>query len=308
MLLIDGVKYELWVPASEEELEKMVEEHSNDIFGEMSIYFDNSEVLKARSGIGSIPDAYVIALGNPPTWRIVEIELSIHPLFTHIVSQISKFVSGFRNPSSQNQIATALYDKIIGDDFKRLQLRRALGSIEIHKFISDLISKDPVLTVVIERETDELAEALAAVPYQKKEVVEFQTFVRQDVGLPVHAHLFKPLFAAAPPPPPPPPSDSVEITLSNPSCLNFSLFFIPKEYRAFFPGYKIPFVVETDVKSLETWVSSAPKGTVTGDPKAGVYVQRNLFHWFKAHPELRVGSRIMIEAIEPMKRYRLKVI
>jgi len=51
-----------------------------------------------------------------------------------------------------------------------------------------LIFTEPVLAVVIEKETDELAEALTAIPYLKKEVVEFQTFIQHGVDLVVHAH------------------------------------------------------------------------------------------------------------------------
>jgi len=40
MLLIDGVKYELWTPSNEDEFEQVVKEHTEDIFGEQSIYLD----------------------------------------------------------------------------------------------------------------------------------------------------------------------------------------------------------------------------------------------------------------------------
>ena len=36
MLLIDGVKYELWTPPSEDEFERVVKVHVSDIFGEQS--------------------------------------------------------------------------------------------------------------------------------------------------------------------------------------------------------------------------------------------------------------------------------
>lgn len=63
MLLIDGVTYKLWTPKDEEkEFHPMIKEHSKEIFGEKSLYFDVKHVLKSKSGIGSIPDAYVITL------------------------------------------------------------------------------------------------------------------------------------------------------------------------------------------------------------------------------------------------------
>ena len=92
MLLIDGVKYEEWVPPSEDEFEQVVKEHAKDIFGEQSVYFDRKQKLKSLSGVGSIPDGYVITLGDSPQWHIVEVELSSHPLHDHIVSQVGRFI------------------------------------------------------------------------------------------------------------------------------------------------------------------------------------------------------------------------
>jgi predicted transport protein len=66
VLVIDGVKYNLWVPKEEKELEEIVKEHSKDIFGNNSIYFDLKQKLTSKSGIVSIPDGYVISLYKSP--------------------------------------------------------------------------------------------------------------------------------------------------------------------------------------------------------------------------------------------------
>lgn len=80
MLIIDGVKFELWTPKDEEkQFHPMVKEHSKEIFGDCSLYFDVKHKLKSRSGIASIPDAYVITLSKPYKWYVVENELSTHP-------------------------------------------------------------------------------------------------------------------------------------------------------------------------------------------------------------------------------------
>lgn len=194
MLLIDGVKYELWTPNTEEEFENIVKEHTQEIFGEQSIYIDRKQKLKSLSGIGSIPDGYVILLGSIPQWHIVEVELSSHPLHDHIISQVGRFISGINNPNIQRAIVNAIDEEIARNDFLKLRLRKAIEPTEIHRFLSDLISKQPTLTIVIEKNTDELREALSTLRYPEIKVVEFQTFVREQVGLSVHAHLFEPLF------------------------------------------------------------------------------------------------------------------
>ena len=87
MLLLDGVRYFLWTPQNEEnEFHPMIIEHSKDIFGEDTLYFDIKKKLKSKSGIGSIPDAYLI---NPKTssWSIIENELSSHSIMVLLPPQ-----------------------------------------------------------------------------------------------------------------------------------------------------------------------------------------------------------------------------
>ena len=205
MLLIDGVRYGLRTPASEAELEQAVVEHAQDIFGQDSIYFDRKQRLKSVSGIGSIPDGYVIILGDKPEWHIVEVELSSHPLHEHIVPQVSRFITGISNPNVQRGIVNAIDEEITKDGFLKLRLRKAIEPTETHRFLTELVSKQPMITIIIEKETEELGEALSTLRYPQIKVVAFQTFTREEVGLSVHAHLFEPVYAHLPPPPPPPP-------------------------------------------------------------------------------------------------------
>lgn len=208
MLLIDGVKYKEWTPKSEEEFEQEIKKHTQDIFGNESIYLDRKQKLKSLSGIGSIPDGYVIVFGDSPHWHIVEVELSSHPLYDHIVSQLGRFIGGISNPNIQRGIVNAIDEEISRDDFLKLRLRKAIEPTEIHRFLTELVSKQPMITIIIEKEIEELGEALSTLRYPQIKVVEFQTFTREGLGLEVHAHLFEPLYEAepvSPPPQPPPP-------------------------------------------------------------------------------------------------------
>ena len=58
MLVIDGIKYKLWTPEDEEnEFHPMIREHSKEIFGEHSLYFDVQHRLRykleSKAGIAS---------------------------------------------------------------------------------------------------------------------------------------------------------------------------------------------------------------------------------------------------------------
>ena len=310
MILIDGVEYELWTPPNEDDFERVVKEHAQDIFGEQSVYLDLKQKLKSRSGIGSIPDGYVIMLGDSPHWHIVEVELSSHPLHEHIVSQVSKFIIGIKNPRASAEILATIYAEINGDDFLQLKVKKATEPTEIYKFLSDLISKPPILTIIIEKDTEGLREAISTLAHTEIKVVEFKTFTREGVGLAVHAHLFEPLYRkekereGVPIEKPLP----IEIPVK-PSYIKDEYLYIPQEYRSLFPGFKIPFRLETDTGVIETHVYALyPAKWREGDMNSGAWFSKGLRTWFKAHPELKPGDKVRITAIEPMKEYLLEIV
>jgi hypothetical protein len=134
------------------------------------------------------------------------------------------------------------------------------------------------------------------------EIMEFQTFVREGVGLAVHAHSFEPLYKPAVLPPiqhPALPAGSVEITLA-PSCMKYYYIHIPKEKKHLFPDSKTTLKLETDIGIIEVGFGI--------DPAWGTWLQKGFANWFKAHPELKAGDKIRISVIEPMKRYRLEIV
>lgn len=304
MLLIDGVKYEPWTPPTEDEFERVVKEHAQDIFGEQAIYLDIKQKLKSSSGIGSIPDGYVILLGNLPQWHIIEVELSSHPLHEHIVSQVSRFINGISNLGRRTEIVNAIYSEVNGNDFLKLKIKRTIGQVEVYKFLYDLISTPPILTVIIEKDTEGLRETIATLAHPQIKVVAFQTFVREGIGLSVHAHLFEPLYKPTPPEEHKvihlePGENSFEIILPA-SCMQSYYIHIPQAKKDLFPSFKTMLKLDTDQGTIETGFNI--------DPQWGAWLSKSLGRWFKAHPELKAGSKVRITAIEPMKKYRLEIL
>jgi len=307
-LLIDGVRYRRWVPFNEADLERLVRQHASDIFGDSALYLRLSAGLRGRSAVAAIPDGYLIRLDTiPVSWHIVMVEISTHPLFEHMVSQLSEFMSALGSPQRRAVIADCLAQQIGGDERMLQQCCRVFKSSEIGDAIAEVLSREPGLYVIAEAYSAELNRVMQAVPCQQKVVVPFQTYVRDGVGLAVHASLFEPQYPLAESPPPGGGGATVELTISAPECLKSHFFYIPRAQKHLFPGYRVSFELETDAGNITTWVSSIYTPTAAGERDGDVYVQRNLARWFKAHPELSVGSRLFIEILEPMKRYRLSI-
>jgi predicted small metal-binding protein len=197
MLLKDGVQYELWTPKEEEkEFHPMIREHSKEIFGNDSLYFDIKHTIKSKSKILSRPDAYAITLLEPE-WYIVENELATHRVYKHIVSQISEFISGIDNPSSQGELRDILYKEIKQNKVLKPYVEKIIQPEELHNFLSKLMSKLPKIAIVIDQQTDQLKGAVTTLKnlggkLKETEVVEFKTFVKEGTKKD-HAHLFEPL-------------------------------------------------------------------------------------------------------------------
>jgi len=183
MLLVDGVEYRPYRFSKEEELEDLVETNSKKIFGEDSFYFNVKTKLKSPAGIISIPDGYAIILTKPYRWFVVEAELSTHPLYEHVVPQLTKFINGLKNSETRKSLVKSLHDVITTDPVQEAWIKQRLGSGEVYKFLNDVIDDPPELVVMIDEKTDELAEVLSGLPLNEKYALEFKVYEREGVGL-----------------------------------------------------------------------------------------------------------------------------
>jgi hypothetical protein len=305
MLLIDGVKYELWTPKKEvEEFHPLVKEHYKEIFGNNSIFFEGS-ILKSESGKSSVPDGFVVTLGEMPQWHIVEMELSTHQLYDHIVNQVGRFINGVKNTATQKKIIEAVYQHIQETKQRKAEFEEAIGSGEIFKFISDLITKLPVLVVIIENRTQELDEALDLLRYSPIKIVEFQTFKRVGAEA-VHAHLFEPLYKPhSLTLPTEPQSITQEVSTQRMglrvwrSYTEYGYIGIWKKFRDLFPA-----VGETiELVNGDGEIFQVEVGDYEGSKQLW-----GLQEWYRKHPDVKEGDSIIITVIEPMKKYHLEIV
>lgn len=136
-----------------QDFQPVVKQLSKEIFGSDSIYFDIELALRSRAGIGAKPEGFVIDLKNKQ-WYVVEVELSKHNPYDHIVNQLTRFVNGIDNLRVKNAIVESLYDRINRDKMLRLSIEDKVGR-DIHHWLSRLISKIPKIVVIIEEKTPE---------------------------------------------------------------------------------------------------------------------------------------------------------
>jgi hypothetical protein len=95
----------------------------------------------------------------------------------------------------------------------------------------------------------------------------------------------------------------IEITLT-PAALRYNLIPLRRDNRKYFPPFKEPFDLETNVGPLTCHVSGGYGNVQHGDPEAGQYILGGLKHWIEKN-EPKPGEKVFIEVIEPGKKYRL---
>ena len=100
--------------------------------------------------------------------------------------------------------------------------------------------------------------------------------------------------------------DSSILVTMKPAYLKYGYIHIPQRHRTLFPGFKIPFEVETCRGTFQVCINDAfPKQWKQGDMNSCAEI-RGLVEWFKTHPQLKKGDVFRIEVVELMKRYCLK--
>lgn len=309
MLLIDGVKYKEWTDLKEtEDLEPMVIEHAQDIFGEQSKYFNIKRRLEAALGKETIPDGFVIVLGGPPQWHIIEVELSGHDLYQHVVPQVTKFVNAIGNVNNQIKIADAMDEALDKDESFKLRIQKITKSSQTYRFLLGLISKHPTLTVIVEKEKEGMRDVLERLPCSSLEIVEFRTFLKEG-DKKVHAHLFKPLYKSEPSSKPLDETDGSEIDVGIiektlvPSSIKYYYISVPAAYKKLFPNIKTTLNLETDIGEIETNAGLCRSGS-----NCALEIRKNMFKWYNGNPKVKAGDTAAFTVIQPLRKYHLEIL
>ena len=179
----DG-KYHLYNYINEEELEKMIVEHSSDIFGNNTYYLDIKKKISSKAGFGTIPDGYVIDIEKKKLY-IIEVELIKHDLRRHIRNQIIDFIQALRNEKTLNELVKIFQKEL--SSLKKIE-EKELRSIISNQGIIILIDDvgDPTQEINPLIETVNLLSELAEV-----KTIPFQTYIKGSTFSEDHIHSFK---------------------------------------------------------------------------------------------------------------------
>lgn len=182
MLIVEGRKFVLAPFDSEEELERVVVENAEYLFGPSSIYFSKS-LIATRDGAGTIPDGYVLDLSRR-VWYIVEAEISRHSVWSHIAPQVAKQIIAASNPVSKQSLVDIAADRVRSDG--ELQERfndEGIHTIDIRRVLAEILAKEPIVAMPIDAVKDDLREwaATLRIPVKLWIVRKYVEFGRPEV-------------------------------------------------------------------------------------------------------------------------------
>jgi len=157
MLIVEGRKFVYQPFDNEEELERVVVENAEYLFGPGCIYFPKS-LISTRDGAGTIPDGYVLDLTRR-VWYIVEAEISRHSVWSHIAPQVAKQIIAASNPVSKQKLVDIAAERVRNDP--GLQERFAdegIHAIDIRRVLAEIMAKEPIVAMPIDAVKDDLRE------------------------------------------------------------------------------------------------------------------------------------------------------
>jgi hypothetical protein len=157
MLLLNDRKFIESPFDSEAELEKVVVENYESLFGPSSLYFPKA-MIRTKSGFGTIPDGFVVDLAAR-RWFVVEAELAKHSVWSHIAPQVAKQITATMNPVSRQLLCDFIMEKVKEDPIALEKFDDAgVAVIHIYQTLQNILAGEPIIGMPIDKISGDLAE------------------------------------------------------------------------------------------------------------------------------------------------------
>jgi len=155
MIILENKKYIRSSFKDEAEIEKVVIENYEFLFGPNSILLEKS-LIKTSDGVGTIPDAFAIDF-ETKKWYLVEAELIAHNVWNHISPQVAKQIIAANEQSTKKKIEELVIKKIQYDKSAREKITElGIKEIDFRKHISDILNTIPIVGIPIDGISNDL--------------------------------------------------------------------------------------------------------------------------------------------------------
>ncbi|TAH42451.1 MAG: hypothetical protein EYC69_05840 [Bacteroidetes bacterium] len=167
MLILENRKFIKTPFTNEQELEQVVIDNYEYIFGPSSVYLPKA-LIKTGDGSGTIPDGFAIDLSTKQ-WYIVEAELIHHHVWNHIAPQVSKQVIAAIQPLSKRIIEDLAVTQYQNDNNTKDKFdEQNIKEIDVRKVLGEILNKDPHIGLPIDSISNDLKEWARTLKYNVK--------------------------------------------------------------------------------------------------------------------------------------------
>lgn len=157
MIILNNKKFISNPFESEKEIEKVVTENSEDIFGPDSIFLPK-KLIFSEEGTGTIPDGFAIDIAIKQ-WYIIEAELSSHNVWSHIAPQIAKQLIAASQPSTRAELTELVVNLVKEDDLLQEKFEDLeIAQIDIRRILNEIFENQPIVGIPIDSVGPDLRE------------------------------------------------------------------------------------------------------------------------------------------------------
>jgi uncharacterized protein (DUF1330 family) len=167
MLISDNKKFVKTPFSSELELEQVVIDNFEYLFGPSSIYLPKA-IIRTADGAGTIPDGFAVDFSSR-TWYVVEAELLHHSVWSHIAPQISKQIIASLQSLTKQKVEDLAIEQYQANRTTREKFEEQhIKKIDIRKELREILNKEPIVGIPIDALSADLVEWARTLKYKVK--------------------------------------------------------------------------------------------------------------------------------------------
>ena len=167
MLISGNIKFIKARFQNEAELERVVIDNYEYIFGPNSFYLPKAKIKTADGG-GTIPDGFAIDI-DQRKWYLVEAELMHHSVWNHIAPQVIKQILASQQPMTKRILIDLSVEQYRMDQTTREKFQELnIPEINVRQVIGDILDSEPIIGIPIDGITNDLKEWARTLKYKVK--------------------------------------------------------------------------------------------------------------------------------------------
>lgn len=155
MLVVDGRRLIASPFKNEDELERVVLDNYQHIFGPDSILLPK-KLIRSADGAGTIPDAFAVDLLQR-RWFIVEAELAHHGVWRHIAPQVAKQLAAASQVGTRATLVDAVIELFKTDVAVQATFdEQGIPAIDVHQVVAGIFQTEPIVALPIDEISKDL--------------------------------------------------------------------------------------------------------------------------------------------------------